>query len=80
MTDEDSRVELDPNVGERFRHTDPRFANRTIRITGIRGEHPKRGTLYTYETVTHEDLPEQVGRVGKISEQTLEREYERISK
>lgn len=70
----------DKNVTESFRHRDPRSTNRVIKLTDVYGHHEKRGTIYSYVVVTNDGYTKSVGRRGKISQQTLDREYERISK
>lgn len=70
----------DHNVGETFLHKDPRSDNRRIRIVDVLSPHSDRGTVYSTVTVTNDANPSLVGRKGKISAQTLEREYKRVSK
>lgn len=70
----------DRNVGETYLHKDPRSDNRRIKLLDVVGEHAKRGTIYSYETVTNDGAPSTVGRKGKISASILDREYKRVSK
>jgi hypothetical protein len=72
--------EPDENVGETFLSTDNRYDNRRIKILGILANHEVRGPLYRYVVVTDDGNKLVVSRRGKLSFQTLKREYRRVSK
>ncbi len=70
----------DSNVDETFLSRDSRYDNRRIKLLGVLEIHPKRGRIYRYRVVTDDGNPYVVNRHGKISQQTLAREYRRVSK
>jgi hypothetical protein len=85
----------DNSVGEVFRLKDERFQNRTIKLLSVVDEHPTKGTIYLYQTMTHDNSPwlettrhRQAegmtiiipGRKGRISAKTLAKEWEKVSK
>lgn len=70
----------DENVDETFLSKDHRYDNRRIKLLGVLAEHPKRGRIYRYRVLTDDGNRFVVDRHGKISQQTLGREYRRVSK
>lgn len=72
-------LDPDSNVTETFAHKESRFPDRRIKVLGIIGNHAIRGPIYRYEVVA-ESEDRLVGRRGRLSRQTLNREYRRVSK